>query len=69
MSKRAAERLNLELTAFIRVDFSDIPFPSSFPPPPFHLTPVFPSVLPLAAGEKYPKAGIHEIYCKGSVPL
>lgn len=25
MSKRAAERLNLELAAFIRVDFSGIP--------------------------------------------
>lgn len=41
MSKRAAGRLNLELTAFIRADFSDIPFPHRFFPS-FHLTPVFP---------------------------
>lgn len=32
MSKRAAERLNLELAAFIRVDFSGIPFPHLFFP-------------------------------------
>lgn len=65
MSKRAAERLSLELAAFIRGDFSDILFLIFFFPISPH--PSLPPVLPFAAGKKYPKTGIHEIYSRGLV--
>jgi len=64
MSKRAAGRLNLELTAFIRADFSDIPFPHRFFPS-FHLTPVFPQCFHSQQARSTREQGFTKSIAKG----